>query len=162
MLSPHKCREDIDILLDADFCSITNILCSINSLEKYDFSPCFSLRAVVKAGPAEQRPWWMCSGGVKLSSPLPSPSRAEVKLLTEPRASSWHPAPHILILLREAGGRFSLSVFWRESLYKDLCFSFLMLCNRTEDQQLNVLSPNSIFAGSSLYKCSLIKQMFFN
>lgn len=53
MRSPRKCQEDIDILLDADFCSITNILCSISILEKYDFSPCFSLFAMVKPVPAE-------------------------------------------------------------------------------------------------------------
>ena len=160
MLSPHKCQGDIDILLDDNFCSVTTFLWSISILEKYGFSPCFSLHAMMKPVSAEQRPWWTYSDGAKLSSPLPSPSNAEAKLLTEPSTSNWHSAPHIVIVLCEAGGSLSLSVFWRERLYFSL--SFLMLCNTTEDQQLNVLHPNSIFAGGSLYKCSLIKQVLFN
>lgn len=67
---------------------------------------------------------------------------------------------HCLTSVLWSGGILSFCLL-KESLHKYLYCLLLMLCNRTEGQQLSVLHPNSIFTGTS-YKCSLVKQMFFN
>lgn len=148
VLSLHKCQEDIDMLLDGDFCSITNILCCISILEKHVFHPALA--------------WWLCWGCCcwavwwwRLNSPLPSPHRPLILPgIVLPKASAASVSPG-------AGQTLSLGFCWGERLSKYRSFTFLVLCTGTENQRLNVLHPN-IFAGSSLYECSLIKQVLFN